>query len=284
MFGLTLRSSWAVLLGIASLTPASSAWAGSKITIGRNVASGQQISMDRIDHRVWDGLLKRYVDPVGNVDYTGWQQSRGDRRALDEYLSHLSGANPRISASRPGQLAFWINAYNALTIKGILREYPTTSIRNHTARVFGYNIWKDLLLVVGDSSYSLEQIEHQILRKTGEPRIHFAVVCASHSCPRLLNQAYTPKELDLQLVANTRNFFANPENFRYANGTFYLSSILKWFDSDFGSDQAALLRSIAPYLPDRAAQQAASNAAGRVSYLDYDWSLNDQKTARTARR
>ena len=183
-----------------------------------------------------------------------------------------------------GQLAFWINAYNAVTIKGILREYPTSSIRNHTAKLFGYNIWYDLLLIVGDSKISLHDVEHEVLRKTGEPRIHFAIVCASHSCPRLLNEAYTVEMLEEQLTTNTQNFFANRDNFRYSNGTFYLSSILKWFAEDFGSIQSAQLRSIAPYLPDRASQQAAASGSGRISYLSYDWSLNEQPPARNARR
>ena len=254
------------------------------VVVGRKVAASQRVSMDRIDHRVWDGLLQKYVDDNGNVDYTGWKASASDVAALDGYLATLSTAEPKMRASREAKLAFWINAYNAVTVKGILREYPTTSIRNHTARFIGYNIWKNLLLVVGDETPSLEGIEHEILRKMGEPRIHFAIVCASHSCPRLLNMAYTADNLEEQLVANTKHFFANSENIRYANGTFYLSSIMKWFAADFGSDSAAQLRTIAPYLASRTAQQAAARGTGRISYLKYDWSLNDQKTARNARR
>jgi len=118
----------------------------------------------------------------------------------------------------------------------------------------------------------------------GEPRIHFAIVCASFSCPRLLNQAYTADQLERQLAANTRNFFANPQNFRYESGTFYMSSILSWFEADFGGSQDEQLKSITPYLPDRTSQQAAASGAGRISYLKYNWSLNDQKTARSERR
>ena len=263
---------------------ASTAEAGPKVGVGRKVPANQRVSFDRIDHSTWDALLRKYVDTAGNVDYTTWKRSAADVRTLDQYLNTLSAADPRQRSTKNAALAFWINAYNALTIQGILREYPTTSIRNHTARLYGYNIWKDLLLVVGDGQYSLEQIEHEVLRKMGEPRIHFAIVCASHSCPRLLNEAYTADKLQQQLAANTQNFFANPENFRYQNGTFFVSSILKWFAEDFGNNSAAQLRTIAPHLPDRASQQAALRGAGRIVYLDYDWSLNDQKTARTVRR
>jgi hypothetical protein len=183
-------------------------------------------------------------------------------------------------------LAYWVNAYNAVTIKGILREYPTTSIRNHTARVFGYNIWKDLQLIVSGAGFSLEQIEHEILRKLNEPRIHLAIVCASRSCPKLRAEAYTAERLDEQLVLNARDFFANSGNFRhdFRGQQFHLSAIMKWFAEDFGRDQAAQLRAISPYLPTPAARQAAEANSVRVSYLSYDWGLNDQAALRSASR
>jgi len=281
-------SQWFVPLAIAitSLLPIGAAAAGTKVPVGVNVPSGQQVSMDQIDHQSWDALLKRYVDQNGNVNYRAWKQSAEDQRTLDAYLGHLSAANPNAQASQGAKLAFWINAYNAVTIKGILREYPTSSIRNHTAKLIGYNIWDDLLLTVGGKPYSLNQMEHEVLRKMGEPRIHFAIVCASISCPRLLNEAYTAERLDQQLMVNSRDFFANPRNFRFdpARQSFQLSSILDWFGEDFGANQAAQLQAIAPYLPTAQAQQFASQGRGSVSHLDYDWGLNDQKTARTARR
>ena len=260
--------------------------AGTKVVLGRSVSRSQLLSMDQVNHATWDALLKRYVDENGNVAYAQWQKSAQDTQALDAYLAALSAADPRSRASREAQLAFWINAYNAVTVRGILREYPTTSIRNHTAKVFGYNIWKDLLLTVGGQAYSLDQMEHEVLRKMGEPRIHLAIVCASRSCPRLLNEAYTAEKLNEQLTINTKAFFANPGNFQFDPGRrqMHLSSILKWFGEDFGNGQAAQLRSIAPYLPTRQAYDAALANAVSVSYLDYDWGLNDQATARTARR
>lgn len=261
-----------------SLTGSSVALAGNSITVGRQVPSAERVPMDQIDHRLWDGLLKKYVDGAGRVDYKNWKKSARDVAALDSYLNSLSSADRQSRTGREAYLSFWINAYNALTIKGILREYPTSSIRNHTARVYGYNIWHDLILHVGASKVSLHKIEHEILRKSGEPRIHFAIVCASHSCPRLRDEAYTAAQLERQLSENTRAFFADRENFRYANGRFYLSSIMKWFAEDFGSTPAAQLRSIATYLPDRKSRFAAMQGDGRISYLKYDWSLNDQAT------
>ena len=257
--------------------------AGPKVVVGRAVAANQRISMEKVDHTAWEALLKRYVNEDGDVNYATWHGS-ADVAKLDQYLKALSHAEPQLRSSKEAKLAFWINAYNALTIEGILREYPTTSIRKHTPRLYGYHIWKDLQLMVGDSAYSLEQIEHEVLRKMGEPRVHFAIVCASRSCPRLLNEAYTSEKVAEQLVANAEAFFANQNNFRYSDGSFQLSSILKWFAEDFGNTQAARLRYIAPYLPDQTSQRAAARGAGRLSYLRYDWGLNDQKTDRTARR
>lgn len=282
--GISMRRFFPAVLSAAALLPTFS-YAGQKVTVGVQ-ATAQRASMDRIDHSGWDALLRRYVDENGNVAYTQWKQSPADTQALDRYLATLSAADPGAQASRQAKLAFWINAYNAVTVRGILREYPTTSIRNHTAKVLGYNIWDDLQLYVGGRAYSLNQMEHEVLRKMGEPRVHFAIVCASISCPRLLNEAYTGERLEQQLVTNTQVFFANPGNFRYdaPRRQMHLSSILNWFGEDFGNGQAAQLRAIAPYLPSREAQQAAAANGITVSHLDYNWGLNDQAKARTARQ
>lgn len=262
-----------------------SSLAGTKVHLGKAVPSNQQVSMDQVSHDHWNTLLGRYVNAQGFVDYKGWKASTGDMQLLDQYLAHLSRASTSAKATRAGQLAFWINAYNAVTVRGILREYPTSSIRNHTAKLIGYNIWDDLLLNVGGQSYSLNQIEHELLRKMGEPRIHFAIVCASRGCPRLLNAAYTPDALDSQLTTNASAFFADPQNLSYdkAQRSLKVSSILDWFGEDFGATQAEQIKRIAPYLPDDASKDLAASGTARVGYLDYDWSLNDQATQRTAR-
>ncbi len=256
--------------------------AGSDVKVGHNWPAGQRVSMDQIDHTAWDALLRKYVDGQGFVNYPAWHKSREDQATLDQYLQHLSQADLRKPASREAQFAFWINAYNAVTMKGILREYPTSSIRNHTAKVFGYNIWDDLLLMVSDRTFSLNQMEHEVLRKMKEPRVHFAIVCASIGCPPLLNEAYVANKLDSQLTVNTRRFFADPQKFRYdaSRRQIEASPILKWFAEDFGANQAAQLRTIAPYLPDEASQNLAAGGSASLQYLGYDWGLNDQSTRR----
>lgn len=249
--------------------------AGGEETAGTPIPSANQQSIDAIDHGSWDAMLKKYVDANGRVNYKGWHQSKADRNALQAYLNRLSTANPSLHATKDAKLAFWINAYNALTVEGILRVYPTTSIRNHTAKVWGYNIWKNLLLHVGSEKVSLEHIEHEILRKMDEPRIHFAIVCASIGCPRLLNEAYTADKVQEQLANNATDFFSRTQNLQVENGNLKVSQILDWFGSDFGKNQQQQMRAIYPYLP-RNAKAAVDKGGFRVYYLSYDWDLNTQ--------
>ena len=264
----------ALVLGITA-----NSQAGAKVIVGPQWAANERVTIDQIDHRSWDALLQKHVDAQGMVNYSAWKASPGDLQSLDAYLASLSRAVPSLQASRAGQLAFWINAYNAVTVRGILREYPTSSIRDHTAKVFGYNIWDDLLLVVGDQKISLNDMEHKILRKMDEPRIHFAIVCASIGCPTLSSRAFMPQTIDGQLTSNAQCFFADPEKFQYDDqaGRIRVSPILKWFAEDFGANAVAQMAAIAPYLPDTAAQQLARSGQAQVSYLDYDWDLNDQR-------
>jgi len=261
--------------------------AGQPVLAIQPAPAGQRISMQDVDHRPWSELLAKYVDDRGMVDYQGWKASAADLQGLDDYLTSLTAARESSATSREAKLAFWINAYNAVTVKGILREYPTTSIRNHTPRVFGYHIWKDFQLPVNGKNFSLEAIEHEVLRPLKEPRIHFAIVCASIGCPRLLNEAYTAQSLDEQLSRNAAAFFADAAKFEYnpQRREVRVSPILKWFAEDFGDDADAQLKRIAPYLPDEAVRQAAARGGLRISYLDYDWDLNDQAAVdRNARR
>ncbi len=237
-----------------------------------------RVPLDRVDHSAWDRLLEKYVDRDGMVNYASWKESEADREALKQYLAALGQADLEAKTTKEGKLAFWINAYNALTVHGILEVYPTSSIRNHTAKVLGYNIWKDLLLPVGDKKHSLDTIEHQILRKLGESRIHFAIVCASIGCPRLRSEAYTPDKLEAQLADNTRDFFGRRKNLQvdFANRRVRVSSILDWFGKDFAPTPQKALASLADYMPDEATKRLIASEDFSVSYLDYDWSLNKQ--------
>jgi hypothetical protein len=190
----------------------------------------------------------------------------------------LSWGDPGLQASREARLAFWINAYNAVTVRGVLRERSAASVQDLAAEGDGYNIWRDLLLVIGGTPYSLGEIENKVLRTMGEPRAHFAVVCASRGCPRLLDEAYTATGVDKQLDRNARAFFADRSKFRFdaASGRFELSPILDWYAGDFGPDLFEQMKTIAPYLPDEKARQLAKDGKARVEFLKYDWGLNDR--------
>lgn len=241
---------------------------------------------DKVDHSAWDRLLKKYVDENGLVNYTAWKASGEDTSALKVYLAALGHGDPEAATTKEGRLAFWINAYNAVTVYGILDVYPTSSIRNHTAKLVGYNIWRDLQLPVAGQKYSLEDMEHKILRKLREPRIHFAIVCASIGCPRLLNEAYTDVKLEAQLADNTRDFFSRPEHFRVdvAKRAVYVSPILDWFGDDFAPTPQQRLQKLAEYLrANDSIRRLIEQGDFSVSYLDYDWNLNDQRLETTQR-
>jgi len=244
---------------------------------GKQWPASELVSIDRISHDAFDGLLKKYVDSDGMVNYKAWHASASDRAILKGYLESLSQADATVPAAREAKLAFWSNAYNALTLEGILRVYPTTSIRNHTAKLVGYNIWKKLFLQVGNQKVSLEHIEHQILRPMGEPRVHFAIVCASIGCPRLLNEAYVADRLEEQLVTNSTDFFSRPQNLKIdGRGNLNMSQIIKWYGSDFGSSSQGQIKALEPYFP-QAAKELVSSGRYQIKYLKYDWNLNAQR-------
>ena len=245
---------------------------------GKQWPVAEQVSMDQISHEAWEELLQKYVDDDGWVDYKTWHADANDRQKLTQYLESLSKANPNAETDAKSQMAYWINSYNALTIEGIMRVYPTKSIRDHTPKVGGYNIWNDLYLYVGSAKINLDSIENKVLRKMGEPRIHFAIVCASTSCPRLMNHAYTGADLEKQLVTNTTDFFSRSRNLQIdpQNSVLKLSSILDWFGSDFGATQQAQIAAVSPYFPEQAKTFVARGGYS-VKYLEYDWSLNAKR-------
>ncbi len=127
-----------VLVTVMLFALVASAGTDTKVTVGQSTA--ERIPLEQIDHSIWDGLLKRHSNADGRVDYASWHKSAQDMAALDAYLDNLSQGDPDATTSSAGRLAYWINAYNAVTVAGILREYPTTSIRHHTAHGAGYNI------------------------------------------------------------------------------------------------------------------------------------------------
>lgn len=241
-----------------------------------------RLAIEEIDHSRFDALLQKYVDDQGLVAYARWKDTAEDRQALEDYLLCLGAVDLSLESSQASRLAYWINAYNALTLKGILDVYPTSSIRNHTSFFGGHNVWRDLTLSIGGEPHSLDDIEHRILRKLGEPRIHFAIVCAARGCPPLRTRAYTANELDEQLSDNARRFFARRENFQTdpGNRIVFISELLSWYGEDFAATSSAQLRKLRPYFPQPDTLPWIEEDDVTVEYLSYDWALNDQQPAR----
>ena len=213
-------------------------------------------------HFLWNELLQKHVSDNGNVNYKSFKI---DHKKLLEYINILAilKSKPEFdSISREEKLAFWINAYNALTIDLIIKNYPVKSIKDIK------NPWEQRLWQFGDKWYNLEDIEHKILRKMDEPRIHFAIVCASYSCPKLQNTAFTAGNLEQQLTLATQEFLSDTNRNEISENTLKLSKIFRWFDKDF-EQNGSLIDFLNKY------SNVTISAKAKISYKDYNWDLND---------
>ncbi|MFA0961883.1 DUF547 domain-containing protein [Roseivirga sp. BDSF3-8] len=221
-------------------------------------------------HGQFTQLLREYVDGEGLVNYQGLLS---DSIRLNDYLLQLESAPPSPDWSREEKLAYWLNAYNAYTLQLILRNYPVKSIKDITK---GPNIpyinspWDIKFIRIGSEELDLNNIEHGIIRKEfDEPRIHFALVCAAMSCPPLRREAYTADELEEQLQDQAQVFLSNDSKNRLEGGTLYISKIFDWYKKDFKPE------GVAGYIHQVMPEEADEDA--EVAYLDYNWSLNEQK-------
>lgn len=213
----------------------------------------------QISHQVFDELLQKHVSQTGRVNYKGF---KADEAKLDKYLSVLKTNHPdKKTWSKDERLSYWINAYNAFTIKAILEEYPIQSITD----LANGNVWDVKWIKIGSNTYSLNGIEHEIIRTNfKEPRIHFAVNCAANSCPPLLNQAYNAANLEQQLQEQATAFINNRNYNVLGPNDLVLSKIFEWYADDFGSLQAY----VNPFTRIRIAPNAS------ITFAPYDWSLN----------
>ena len=224
-----------------------------------------------VTHEIWDGLLKKYVDKNGFVDYKGF---RSDSAALNQYLAVLEKAHPNDKYwSRDEQMAYWINAYNAYTVQLIVRNYPVKSIKDIKNGIpFVNTVWDIKFIKIEGYKYDLNNIEHNILRPVfKDARVHAAVNCASYSCPALRAEAYTAKSLNAQLDDNMKRFIHDPLRNKITPGKAEVSEIFKWFKGDFERDGGTVRGFINKYLEQPIGDKTDLN------YIDYDWSLNEQK-------
>ncbi len=229
-----------------------------------------------INFDTWNQLLSQYVDSNGRVDYSAWKSESST--ILNQWLADIKQAD-LTSINSDAQLALWLNLYNAFTVASILASYPITSIQPKVWGIpnflaFAWFFYRPTHKV-GDSYYYLNQIEHRILRKKfKEPRIHFALVCASVGCPLLRNEAYYGETIDEQLENDAIRFINNSDKVRYEASTqiLYCSKIFKWYKSDFLQVAASIPDYIRGYLK----TDIVVSEEIAIAYLDYDWNLNQQ--------
>ena len=215
------------------------------------------------DHEDLDQLLKVYVNSKGLVDYQGFKK---DQFKLKKYLDATTANAPSSDWSKNKSMAYWINLYNALTLYSILESYPVNSILD----LHGGDIWNKKKFYIGKSSYTLNEIEKEILlKKYKDPRIHFAVNCAAKSCPPLLNSAWTEENLVNNFQKQARNFINNNNFNKISADKIQVSQIFNWYHEDFGGKN-----NLINYLNQFSKVQISNKAA--VDFLEYDWKLNKQ--------
>lgn len=212
-----------------------------------------------LDHKLWSELLSKHVSESGEVNYKSFKK---DSVKLKDYISYLSKNMPSDSASKNEKLAYWINLYNVLTVDLIVRHYPIKSIKDIK------NPWKQRLWKTANLNYNLDEIEHDILRKMNEPRIHFAIVCASISCPKLQNKAFKANTLEAQLTKATKAFLADNTKNEITKNQLKLSKIFKWFSKDFETN-GNVIDFINLYTSTTISEDA------KINYKNYNWNLNE---------
>jgi len=211
----------------------------------------------------FNALLQKHVDERGNVDY---KSLKTNEAKLDSYLSYLNKIAPNKEWSANKEKAFWINAYNAYTIKIILNNYPLKSITDIKRK--GKTAWKTPLVRVGGKIYTLDHVEHEILRKKfKDPRIHVGVNCASGSCPKLGNIAFTKENIESELERLMKEFINDSTRNKISKKKVEISEIFNWFKGDFTANGTVI-----DYINRYANEQV--NKKAKIKYLPYDWSLN----------
>ncbi len=244
-------------------------------------------STKTVDHSAWDKLLKRYVsagaDGLNRVDYAGFK-SKG-HGALKAYVRHLESTDVD-ELDKAEQFAFWVNLYNAKTIDVVLDHYPVDTIRKISIEtsLIGFiknsvgvgGPWRAKIINVADRTLSLDDVEHKILRPIfKDPRVHYAVNCASIGCPNLRINAFTKANLEDELNQGAIAYVNSPRGFAVVDGAIKASSIYRWFQVDFGGSEGGVLAHARKYA--KPALKAKLANASSISEYAYDWRLNDVK-------
>ncbi|WP_040396319.1 DUF547 domain-containing protein [Aquimarina agarilytica] len=214
---------------------------------------------EKVDYSIWNSLLSMYVKPDGFVDY---KSLKNKEAKLDEFLAILSNTKINNDWTTNDKIAYWINVYNAFTFKLIVKNYPVSSIKDID------NPWKTEFFKIDGESMSLGHVEHKILRKFNEPRIHFAINCASYSCPRVIQIPYKGKNLDRLLKRQTTEYINDRKNNEITGYTYKLSKLFSWFGGDFKEENQSITDFINKYSKTKIRNQKSKG------YVQYDWRLN----------
>lgn len=238
--------------------------------------AGRQAGRGVANHAAFDALLSRRArssrDGVVRVDYAGWRGSAADRAALSRYIDTLAALDP-LSLTRPEQFAYWANLYNAATIRVVLDAWPVRSIRDIRSSLLVAGPWKKTVARVGGVDLSLDDIEHEILRKGwSDPRVHYAVNCASFSCPNLPLRAWRGAGLGPALDAAARDYVNHSRGVAFNGTALRVSSIYKWYAADFGGSDARVIAHLSQYAA--APLAARLRQTSRIAGDDYNWAIN----------
>jgi len=229
--------------------------------------TGQSPAGTDIDNRIYASLLKKHVKNK-HVNYDGFKK---DEKLLDEYLSILSHTNVKM-LSKKSRFAFYINAYNAFTIKLVLTKYPGINSIKEIGSFFS-NPWNKKFILLQGRIVTLDHIEHNILRPIfKDPRVHFAINCASKSCPALRDEPYKGETLETQLNDQAEKFINDKKNTFIKADTLFISKIFKWFEEDFSNNPLLFIKR---YMFKTFKKKLDSSGPDiKIDYLNYDWTLN----------
>lgn len=234
----------------------------------REATKKSAATQDVINHAPFEILLTKYVNATGNVAYPRWHAEKSDREALKSYLAQIASAQPE-EFSKNAQLAFYINAYNALVLDAILSQWPVKSVMTLDG-FFDKNTH-----TVAGQKMTLDDLEHnKVIRvQFQEPRIHFVLVCAAKSCPRLLTTAMTAINLEKNLENSAREFI--PAATRVEANKVHTTQLFNWFRQDFEKHSGSIQAYISRYVPADVAK-TLNNGTSTIEFTEYDWSINKQ--------
>lgn len=216
---------------------------------------------EKLSHTKFNDLLTKYVSASGKVNYKGFKT---EKDKLDEYCKLLEANPPQSDWTTAQRKSYWINAYNAFTVRLVVKHYPVKSIKNV---VKAGKPWNVKVCKIGEID-DLDGIEHKVLRKMGDPRIHFGINCASYSCPKLLNKAFTPENVESELEKLAKEFVNDETKNKITASKLELSEIFNWFKDDF-TKKGTLIEWLNKY------STVKINSNAKISHMKYNWNLNE---------